>query len=248
MPSKKIALFWLLIFYFLYGDVMYEMVTTTEGMMGMGKSESLIRNFIKGKFMRTEVITQHPVLGEIKNISIVRLDKNVIWVLDEGKKEYTELRLSENLADTIEIDTTLPLNIKVEKFNDKKTILKTECEKYVVNMEVKSSEGNATLIQTMWVGKDIPGYDEIVGFNEKFTGAGMGMLQGPMMGIDKESFRQFREKISEIEGFPLETELSLTMEEGFSIKTKSEITKITTVPISDKVFEIPEGYKLKEEK
>jgi hypothetical protein len=33
---------------------------------------------------------------------------------------------------------------------------------------------------------------------------------------------------------------------SFSLMTHSEVTKIETNPISDKVFEIPAGYSLKE--
>lgn len=247
--KSKIFLSLILFACLLNGDVMYEMITTTEGMMGMG-SETVTRNFIKGERMRTEVITKNPVLGEVSSISIVRMDKNLIWLLDEDKKEYSEISLeSEEKIEPIDTAGIIP-EVNIQKCGEKKTILKLECEKYIVNMKVKSKEDTITIVQTMWVSQGIPGYEEITTFSKRLTTLAQDMKLGELMGIDQKSFSRFRKKISEIEGFPLETELNFIMtQEGepFSFKTKSAVTKIDNIPISDRVFEIPTGYKRRQD-
>lgn len=249
METKRLILLTLMIIAFVSGDVMYEMVTTTEGVMGMGKSQSLIRTFIKGKRMRTEVTTQHPAMGEIKDISILRLDKNLIWILDADEKVYTEMPINEELPKEIDTTGIIP-QIEVKKFEEKKKILDYECEKYVVSMETKSGDENINLSLIFWVCKDFPGYEEISAFNKNLMRDANKSSNMGMMGIGLKSLETLQKKISEIEGFPLETEIEFNMpseEIVFSFKTKSEVTKITTVPISDRVFELPQGYKLKEE-
>jgi hypothetical protein len=73
-------------------------------------------------------------------------------------------------------------------------------------------------------------------------------MSSSMMGGNKKTYEEFQKKTSEIEGFPLEIDMEMIMGgEGmsFSFMTHSEVTKIETTPISDKVFEIPTGYSLK---
>lgn len=232
---------------FLYGDVMYEMLTTTEGMMGMGSSEATIRVFIKGDYSRTETTAKSPMTGEITSTTITRLDKKLVWILNDENKEYSELDLPSKIEPAEVADTSilgLMPEIKVERSGEKKKILEKECEKIIVTMNIKSEDeqGNIGMTQTMWVSRNIPGLKEINAFNKKLTEFTGGISQSAMMGINKKSMDEFQKKIGEIEGFPLELELNMTMGNGMTIKTYSTVTNISIVPISQKVFEIPEGY------
>ena len=242
-------LVFLLIFgLFLYGDVMYEMLTTTQGMMGMGDSETMMRIFIKGDRSRTEIISKSASLGEFTNIYIVRLDKRVVWTFDDSNKKYTEVTLEANLN----AEPEKPLDsmaakpqIKVEATGEKKKLLENDCEKVIVLLKLDTKETDFDLTQTMWVAKDLQGSEEIIAYNKKLTEIGGGMMQAAQLGIDKKSLQGFMNKINEINGFPLELELDMEInfeEIAMTTTTKSQVTKISVVPISDKVFEIPEGY------
>jgi len=229
----------------IYADVMYEMETTSQGMMGMGEGITVIRNFIKGDRMRTELKTKSPMLGEIEKFTIIRLDKGVVWVLDNENKEFSEIPLNTVLAETSAAETQdiLP-EIKIEKFDETKAILKIICDKYVISMNIKSNNDDLQIIQTMWLGTDFSGYNEIMAFNKKILN---NITEPSIIGFDKKVIKELQKRISETNGFPLEIEFSLNMQnQGMEIllKTKSIIKKISTVPISDKVFEIPEGYQL----
>jgi hypothetical protein len=238
---KKFFLLGLLSF-FIYADVMYEMETTTKGMAGMADGITITRNFIKGEWMRTEIKSENNLLGSIEKIIITRLDKGVIWLLDKEKKEYIEMPINLDAIRTFSDSfKTLP-EIKIEKMDETKTILKIECKKYQISAEINSPEGSFNLRHTLWVGKNFPGYNDIMAFNNKMQGS-IGDIDIP--GIDNKVLKEVKKKVSEIDGFPMEMELIINMgEEGMEIRSTSTITKISTVPISDRVFDIPEGYNL----
>lgn len=235
---------------FLHGDVMYEMSTTTEGLMGMGGGETLISVFIKDDCSRTEMVMRDSMVSEMKNVFITRLDKGVIWTLNMDKEQYSEMKLgeeTEKVEGEEETSAAMP-EITVEKTGKKKVLLGKECEEVVVSMIVEDAEGSMNFTQTMWNTKDIKGYEEIMEFNKKMTEMGMKSSKSGMM-ADKKSFEEFQKKISEIEGFPLELDLEVTMgseQMSFSMKTNTVMTKIDNKPINQKVFEIPAGYSLEE--
>jgi len=235
---------------FLYGDVMYEMMTTTEGLMGMGGGETLISVFIKDDCSRTEMVMRDSMVSEMKNVFITRLDKGVIWTLDMDNEQYSEMKLgeeTEKVEGEEETSAAMP-EITIEKTGKKKVLLGKECEEVVVSMKVEDAEGSMNFTQTMWNTKDITEYKEITEFNKKMTEMGMKSSKSGMM-ADKKSFEEFQKKIDKIEGFPLELDLEVTMaseQMSFSMKTNTVVTKIDNKPINQKVFEIPAGYSLKE--
>jgi len=230
----------------LYGDVMYEMVSTSEGMMGM-KGETNMRIFVKGERSLTEMTAENPMGGTMTDTKIIRLDKGVIWSIDHDKQQYKESKIvQETQAPEEQAGQVDMPDVQVVSTGEKKKILDKDCEKVIVTMEVDDEEGASTLKQTMWVTKEIPGYKEIQNFQKQMTASGS--MSASMMGGDKKTFEEFQRKTSEIEGFPLVIDMEMTMgAEGmsFTFKTHSEVTKIETTPISDKVFEIPTGYSLK---
>lgn len=232
----------------LYADVMYEMTSTTEGMMGM-KGETQMRVFVKGDRSLTEMTADDAMAGGMSDTKIIRLDKGVIWSIDHENKEYTQFSLEEMTGEPEESEEPameMP-EVKVISTGNKKKILNKDCEEIIVTMEAAGDEGSATFKQTMWVTKEVPGYKEIQEFQKHMSESGLG--SSSMMGPNKKNYDEFQQKISEIEGFPLEIIMEMSMGGGvmsFTMTTRSEVTKIETTPINDKVFEIPAGYSLKE--
>ena len=238
---------------FLYGDVMYEMVVTTEGLLGMVSEEITMRVFIKGDCSRMEMTTKNAMAAERDSeeniIIITRLDKGVIWTLDDDNEEYSENKIDE-LTDSVAIEEEgLKIEIseiKVEKTGNKKMILESECEEVVISMDIENDEDAMHLSQTMWVTQDVPGYEELDNFTKKMAEFNISPFSLNASGED-EFTEQFREKINSVEGFPLEVSLLMTMD-LLSFSMKSLITNIDSIPIHNKVFEIPVGYSLREEK
>ncbi|MEO0129140.1 MAG: DUF4412 domain-containing protein [candidate division WOR-3 bacterium] len=234
----------LLVFLFsiIYGDVMYEMETKTDGMMGLGDEVMTFRNFIKFDRMRTEVKIGNSESKDEAFIAIIRLDKGVFWILNPENKEYIEMPLSEKLENNIIDSSNVTPEFKIEKLEETKEILKIKCEKYYVSVDINSGAERMEITQTMWMGKDFPGYDEIKEFNDKVLGR---VNETGLVDIDNKLLKDLQKRISEIDGFPLEMEINVKMEDNYTkteLKSSSVIKKLTTVPISDRVFEIPEGY------
>ncbi|MBE0432047.1 DUF4412 domain-containing protein [candidate division WOR-3 bacterium] len=233
----------------LLGDVMYEMTSTMSGMMGM-QGQSQMRVFIKGDRSLTEMTAENPMGGTMSDTRIIRLDKDVMWSIDHENKTYSEYpikRISGAAEGNDTLDAVMP-DLTVTKTGDKKKILGKECEKIIVSMKIAADEGDMTFTQTMWVSQDVPGYREVQDFQQHIAESGMGSSSA-MMGMNKASYEEFRKKISEIEGFPLEIDIEMTMGgEGmsFTMNAHSEVTNIETTPINDKVFEIPPSYSLQE--
>lgn len=229
----------------IFADVMYEMERTSQGFTLMEEEMTLIRNFIKGDLMRTEIKTKTSITEEVEKIMILRPDKGIVWIIDNEHKEYSEFPLK---SDSTEVQTAkiseILSEIKIEKLKESKEILKINCDKYTVSLTYKSDNDTIEMLQTMWVGKDFVGYDEIMGFNKKM----LNTINFPSIPcIDNKIIKEFQKSISEIDGFPLELELNLKMQNhelDISLLTRNIVKKISTVPISNKVFEIPEGYQL----
>lgn len=230
----------------LYADVMYEMVSTSEGMMGM-KGETNMRIFVKGDRSLTEMTADDPRGGAMTDTKIIRLDKGVIWSIDHDKKEYSESRIAATQEMPEEREEEIPMpDVNVVRTGETKKILNKDCEKVIVTMDIDDDAGTTKLKQAIWVTKDFPGYKEIQDFQKHMTGSGS--MSSSMMGGNRKTYEEFQKKTSEIEGFPLEIDMEMTMgAEGmsFSFLTHSEVTKIETKPISDNIFEIPAGYSLK---
>lgn len=237
-------LFLFLIGSIVFADVMYEMETTSQGYIGTGDGITLVRTFVKGDRMRTEIKTKNSLLGEIEQYMITRLDKGVVWILDRDKKEFAEIPLNADseVLTAGEIEDSIP-EIKIEKSEETKQILDIVCEKYVITMNTNSDNDGLQITQIMWLGRNFPGYDEIMVFKQKMLGS---IAEPTIVGFNKKSIQELRKKISDFDGFPMEIEISLRMRNqglNMALKTTSVIKKISTVPISDKVFEIPEKYK-----
>lgn len=238
----------ILIFFISYisADVMYEMEVKTQNLTGIGDFEALIRNFIKGDKMRSEFITKNSKPVSPSNFTITRLDKGVIWVFDNEKKEYSELSLDHNNLDMNDPanDSLFPV-IEVKKLNTTKKILDINCEGYKVSVKTQIDNDSCKITQKMWMGRDFPGYDEIIFFTKKTLG---NFSEQNLLGVNKKILKILQKKISEIEGFPMEIQFSIEiysseLEMYWATNTTSIIKKISFVPITEKVFEIPEGYK-----
>jgi hypothetical protein len=110
--------------------------------------------------------------------------------------------------------------VDVKNTGDKKTISGFSCTKFVVTQDGKD-------MMTLWVTKDVSGFDAMRKDWEEFSKRMMAM--NPMGG------KGLGEAFKKIDGFPIQTEMGQGM--------TSTVTKIEkkTAPASE--FEVPAGYK-----
>lgn len=225
----------------LYGDVMYEATMSNAG-KGAGKS-AVLRSYIKGDLSRAEM---GDVSGKSNEgmIVITRLDKGVVWMLNPQSKTYSELKFADlkKLQQGAGGDTIVP-KIGIQKTAESKKVLNMQCQKVVVSAEAKSTKGGTKYVQTMWIAKNVPGAKEITAFQKKMFEQGFGGQAG---GGGNKAMLAFQKKISELDGFPLISDLDIKVEGGpmsFDMKTHTEVTKIDTKSLSPSLFELPAGYK-----
>jgi len=225
----------------LYGDVMYEATMSNKG-KGAGKSV-VVRTYVKGVWSRAEM---GDVSGKSSEgmIVITRLDKGVAWMLNPQGKTYSEFRFADlkKLQRGAAGDTIVP-KINIQKTAESKKVLNMSCQKVMVSAEAKSAQGGTKYVQTMWVAKNMPGAKEILDFQKKMFEQGFGVEAG---GGGNKAMLAFQKKISELDGFPLISDLDIKVEGGpmsFDMKTHTEVTKIDTKSLNQSLFELPAGYK-----
>lgn len=228
-----------------YADVMYEMTTDYEGMLGIANGQMSIQVFVEGDKARINISIDND--GEIDNsTSIIRFDLGKFWLLDEDNKEYTEVLLEDSMPITT-IDTLDLPGIVIARTGAMKNLLDFECEKVVVSMQDSSESSFLIFSETLWVCSEVPGYEELKSFTDRLTKHGLRLSSTSMEGSDR-ALAQFQEKINEIEGFPLEFSLDVQIgfeDMDFSMISRSQVTKLDEVPIHDRVFDLPEGFILK---
>ncbi len=223
-------------------DIMYEMQTDYQGMLGIADGQVAVQVFIKGDKARISVSTD--VDRETTNVvTIIRFDLNKFWVLDEINNKYDEITFDDS-PPVNTAETHLITEITVDKTGDKKTLLDQECEKIIVSMRDSTGGSFFSLAETLWVSNEVPAYQELKHFTSRLTEKGLKLTMGST-DANENALREFQKKINEIDGFPLE--FSLDMQIGvedlnFYMRAVSRVTKLDEVPIHDRVFDLPEGY------
>jgi hypothetical protein len=245
---RVLSCFFFLMIGLLNADIMFETVTKTDGMLGLGVSQINSRSFFKSDRSRIETSAQDPAAGSISLIIITRLDLKVIWILNPDLKTYTETRIEDFRAgDQVPADSldVVP-ELTVEKTGKKKKILDQECEEVLATMKIPAGDGSISLDQVIWLASDIPGYQELFEYGLKVRELGLssGLLTN---NVQDDHLREFQEKVSNIYGFPMEWSLDMVMgggEVNFNMKTNYVVTSYACAPINNNVFDLPPGYEL----
>ena len=186
---------------------------------------------------------------------IVRLDKELFITIDPKEKTYSEMTFAEmesmmkkasgkmdaRMAEMKEKLANMPeeqrkmveqmmaskmpgmakdAKVEVEKTGDKETISGFACTKYVVNQDGKEA-------MTLWVTKDVKGFDSMRKDWEEFSKRMMAM--NPMGG------KGLGDAFKKIDGFPIRTEMAGAF--------TSTVTKVEEKSTPASAFEVPAGYK-----
>jgi hypothetical protein len=169
------------------------------------------------------------------NVIVIRNDKQMVDILNPGKKTYSEISyddlqnkqfanltpdqrkvLEEHMGQAKDKENAKP-NIAVEKASDTKTIEGFKCKKYVVKKDGQPSG-------TIWATSDIKLADDFHKDAKKLfdrLGSAMGAKD------------QFSEWVDKVDGFPIQIERQ---------NSTTKITHIKQEPIPESAFSIPPGY------
>jgi len=175
----------------------------------------------------------------MKTTNIIRLDKEVAWNIDHAQKTYTELSFAQMRAmmssaqaeqgemgaqsgapSAEDMEIQKP-EFNIEKTGQKKKIMGYKCEEVILEVIVRARDkqtgdtGSFIMFDRMWVTADWAGHKEYEAYSKKAAqkmGFGAGMEAAgsslAMMGLDPETMM---EKMSEIGGFPMRQEMTMTI-------------------------------------
>jgi|GEM_PF-1654714 len=220
MRKALIVIFVLLIPGVVLGDLLIKEKVSSSGAMGMWESEGTETTYIKGDKVRTdsemkvkgmmEAMMSEPDMVETH---IVRIDKGVIWTLNNEDKTYIELAVKD-MGDMGEMggDVESSMNvrdIKLTKTGDTKTIAGYKCEgilvEAVADIETENGVMTMDIDALFWSAKEDKKLKQL-----------MNLWEGMMSQMDVQESNGFGsgmkalwEKFNEVEGVPLGMELTV---------------------------------------
>lgn len=188
---------------------------------GGEQSSTVTRSWIKGVKMRTDAESG-------SDITIIRPDLGLVYNINMKRKIYTESPLSiyrraAKLAmPMLAADPTYRVTGRKKKINN------WNCREVIVAEETDRFGQKMKTI--WWVSND-------VGLEKKILRHIMAITFGTE--VDAMTIRFF-EKLTNIDGYPVQTESSMTLR-GQVIKKIQTLRKLKKMEIEDKMFELPEG-------
>lgn len=219
----------------LWADVVYKQTMKMEGMGGMMQMEFQTTNFLKGEKQRTEMVS--PQAEEIRapggagqSITIMRLDKGIIWNIFPDMKTYMETSLKEMFVPELEEEKekeeesesqakVTPPRFEIKKTKESKVINGFKCQRVIMTMEAEGidektgEKGSFSLTGDMWVAKGTKELKELEDFQKKLSektgGSSVGFIDKLLSGTQKGKMEEFTEKMNEIEGFPIVLDISM---------------------------------------
>lgn len=250
----------LIIFRTVTADVIYEeSMKHILPMMGEIETQSTI--YVKADKGKIESISKMkaPVPGmtqpqEMISTVITRLDKKLIWILNEDAKTYTEVNFSktkelmeENYPE--EEPGGVPFKVEVTRLEEKQKIEGYDCEKVRISINFEDEEEGKTYdyIADLWLAKEKGLLEEILDFKhkmEEFSSRDEGMMSGMVPG-GMEVMAKYQEKLKDLKGFPIVSEITIQAEgkEEPVMNQQRRIKNIRRAKLKDSEFEIPEGFK-----
>jgi len=227
-------------------DIFMKQKTHTDGMQMMGQTQPPTDQ-IQTIWMTADKIRSDSEEGTV----IMRLDKEIVYFLDNVKKTYSEMpmdmskmmddqmkkSMEEEGMDADEQQAAMgmmqgmaQMKVTITSTAERKKIGQYNCQKYLMNLETMMGPSTSE----MWATEDLEIDDDLY---SKFSAAmmGKGGLFGGMM-------KDMMEEMKKIKGVTVLTVTTMNMM-GMSIKSTQELIeyKKGTAPVG--YFEIPGGYK-----
>lgn len=229
---------------------MYEMTVSSESILGMLDTQHTLRVFIKSDRARIDITTEGDSLQKQPTI-IIRFDKDSVWFLYHDEQEYDELSMDE-LRDTSSVQPDSGAEsiseINISETGKTKVIMDIECREILLTMAVNDTSGSADFKQTMWVANDFRGFEEIQDFTTRLLT--LGLETSGAASLQKQAAHEFKKKALEVGGWPFEVILDIAIgveEMTITYTVQSLVTMLEYAPIHANVFELPDGFALREE-
>jgi GLPGLI family protein len=192
--------------------------------------------------------------ADMGNVTIVRLDKKMIYQIDSNQKTYSEMTFDEWEAQMKTMGAKM--DSQTEELKKKMESMPEEQRKMMEQMmgdkmAPKSKDAKIDVVKTgegkkiagysctkysvtkdgkealaLWATKDLKGYDTMRKDMEDFTAR--------LMTSDVQGMKSYAEAVKKVDGFPMQTD----MQGGIKV----EVTKVEQKNLAVSEFEVPAGY------
>ena len=224
-------------------DVLVKQKTVSEGLGGFGNATTEGTLVVSGDRSRSDDLVTYT--GRFKslagakpkqNVSITRLDKELVWSLDSEKHEYTELTFAEMRAMMAKgaeqasakaqgtsgpQDEGMTFSVDVKKTGVKQDVNGFLCEQVVITCsgkptDPKQAEAVSEVRMTMdqWMTKKAPGQVEMASYQRAFAeklgrDAGLAHMADAARAMYGNGIKELTGKLNDLEGFPIRSTFTI---------------------------------------
>jgi hypothetical protein len=195
-----------------YADLTVTEETRMNGMMGMLSSKGVETTYIKGDKMRAQTAVEMggamaPSASDV--VTITRLDKGLVWFVDNADSTYSEMSLKGARAESSSADFKVK-DVSVKRTGQTKTILGEKCDGVEVDITIEAASQTQSVKSLFWMRPEVKDmaemrhfWDAMVDVAQVSQGGPVGEVMGPIFA-----------KIKEIPGVPLGVEMTMTTPMG----------------------------------
>ncbi len=199
--------------------------TDAVSMMGQPAKDEDTTTWLGKNKMRQDV-------GDVT--TLIRMDKNKMYIVNHTDKTYSEMDLPLNLDDILPAEAkqmmdTMDISSSITATGEKQTINNWNCQKYLVEISVSMMGMEMPITMDMWTSRDL-GVD-LDEFKELYTKT---LETNPV-------FKDFIGEFEKIDGYPVLTEFTMTMM-GTEQKSKEEVISVEKISPPAGTYDLPEGY------
>jgi Domain of unknown function (DUF4412) len=201
----------------LAADTLLTIKSQVQGLTMAGSPDGEIRIWVAGDKLRRDD-------GEAAS-TILRLDRNKIYLVNHQDRTYSELSLPLDLQKLGASQDVLKTSVQVKPSNETKKIRSWNARR--VEVDVSNAAG-LKLDGTLWVSKDVEAY------------AALNRMAVSMAALQPGGANLARQ-LEQIGGFPVVQETDVEMN-GSRFKTREELVSVETREAPAGLYEPPAGY------
>lgn len=239
-----------------WADLTIESVTESQGGMGASGGDGLTVSYIKGERMRVDT-------DDGKESTILNLPERQMISLNHRRKRAEVM----NMGDLAEAQRSIgaTVDVSVEANGQSKTVMGYETEGYDIHMNIDAApagmenmpfEMTMVMTGTTWVAPEVEGSEEVAAFYREMAEAGLFFGPPEAAEAQPDQTRGMTEMWSKIAaaGMPLESTMRMEMQgsgpmammgKAMNFTTTNTVQRVSNDNLDDALFEIPEGYKVK---
>lgn len=206
-------------------DIFMKQKHHTDSFTMMGQTQPAKDTFSSSWFTTDKIRSDQD-----KNSTILRLDKNMMYILDHTKKTIMEMPLNLGGVATEKLPGNMGIVITVTPTNENKKINNWNCKKYLQKMEIMGM----SMSSEVWASEDIKIDLEMY---SKFISAAF--QQNPMLKGDLDKVTKEMKKIKGVHVLTITNNAVM----GQNMKTLEELVEFKESIAPAGIFDVPAGYK-----